>query len=301
MGPREQPRNADKRPLSIRPSNGAPDASDQIDSSSRLTVVGASGAPASADLRRRHLRRHVGGDHRRGAGEADGQVGRHRRPDKHLGGLSSGGLGFTDTGNKAVIGGLSREFYHRVWKHYDSPAAWKWQKREEYGNKGQGTPAIDGDAADDVDLRAARGRAGLRGPRAASTASRCTATNGSTARAACRRTARGSLSITTLSGKTYTGRMFIDATYEGDLMAAAGVDYHVGREAQSDLRREVERRADRRAAPPASLRRAASRRSARTSCPAIRRAACCRASAPSRPASTARATSACRRTASACA
>ncbi|HEY6227526.1 MAG TPA: FAD-dependent oxidoreductase, partial [Verrucomicrobiae bacterium] len=36
-------------------------------------------------------------------------------PDKHLGGLSSGGLGFTDTGNKAVIGGLSRHFYHRVW------------------------------------------------------------------------------------------------------------------------------------------------------------------------------------------
>ena len=36
-----------------------------------------------------------------------------------------------------------------------------------------------------------------------------------------------------LGGKTYRGRMFIDATYEGDLLAAAGVDYHVGREAQS--------------------------------------------------------------------
>ena len=65
-------------------------------------------------------------------------------PETHLGGLSSGGLGFTDTGNKAVIGGLSREFYHRVWRHYDTAAAWRWQKREEYGNKGQGTPAIDG-------------------------------------------------------------------------------------------------------------------------------------------------------------
>src|SRR5687767_12106040 len=65
-------------------------------------------------------------------------------PDKHLGGLSSGGLGFTDTGNKAVIGGLARDFYHRIWKHYDERAAWNWQKREEYGNKGQGTPAIDG-------------------------------------------------------------------------------------------------------------------------------------------------------------
>src|SRR6187200_3053532 len=64
-------------------------------------------------------------------------------PDKHLGGLSSGGLGFTDTGNKAVIGGMARDFYHRIWKHYQRPAEWKWQKQEEYGNQGQGTPAID--------------------------------------------------------------------------------------------------------------------------------------------------------------
>ena len=40
-------------------------------------------------------------------------------------------------------------------------------------------------------------------------------------------------SITTLSGKTYAGRMFIDATYVGDLMAAAGVSYTVGREPES--------------------------------------------------------------------
>ena len=42
-------------------------------------------------------------------------------PDKHLGGLSSGGLGMTDTGNKAVIGGLARDFYHRIWKEYQKP------------------------------------------------------------------------------------------------------------------------------------------------------------------------------------
>lgn len=59
-------------------------------------------------------------------------------PDKHLGGLSSGGLGFTDTGNKAVIGGLSRDFYHRVWMYYDKPEAWKQQKKTEYGNKVRG-------------------------------------------------------------------------------------------------------------------------------------------------------------------
>ena len=39
--------------------------------------------------------------------------------------------------------------------------------------------------------------------------------------------------ITTLSGKTYRGKMFIDATYVGDLMAAAGVTYTVGREPES--------------------------------------------------------------------
>src|SRR5687767_10296447 len=66
-------------------------------------------------------------------------------PDKHLGGLSSGGLGFTDTGNKGVIGGLARDFYHRVWKEYQKPETWRWQKQSEYGNKGQGTAAIDGE------------------------------------------------------------------------------------------------------------------------------------------------------------
>ncbi|PWG73905.1 xanthan lyase, partial [Enterococcus hirae] len=62
-------------------------------------------------------------------------------PDTHLGGLSSGGLGFTETGNKEAIGGLSREFYQRVYNYYLADSTWKWQKRSEYGNKGQGTPA----------------------------------------------------------------------------------------------------------------------------------------------------------------
>ena len=153
-------------------------------------------------------------------------------PDKHLGGLSNGGLGFTDTGNKAVIGGLSREFYHRVWKHYDQPGAWTWQKKAEYGNKGQGTPAIDGeqrtmwifephvaeqvfeDFIKEYQIPVHRDE----------WLDRAKGVKKDGARIA---------SITTLSGQTYAGKMFIDATYEGDLMAAAGVDYHVGREAQS--------------------------------------------------------------------
>lgn len=153
-------------------------------------------------------------------------------PDKHLGGLSAGGLGFTDTGNKAVIGGLSRDFYHRVWLHYDKPQNWNWQKKEEYGNKGQGTPAIDGEnrtmwifephAAEKVfeDYVREFGIEVLRDE----WLDRAKGVKKEGARI---------VSITMLSGKTFAGKMFIDATYEGDLMAAAGVEYTVGREAQT--------------------------------------------------------------------
>lgn len=153
-------------------------------------------------------------------------------PDKHLGGLSAGGLGFTDTGNKAVIGGLSRDFYHRVWKEYQKPESWRWQKQSEYGNKGQGTPAMDGenrtmwifephiaervfeDYVKEFGIPVHRDEWLDRAKGVKKSGARIT-------------------SITMLSGKTYTGKMFMDATYEGDLLAAAGVDYHVGREANS--------------------------------------------------------------------
>ena len=153
-------------------------------------------------------------------------------PDKHLGGLSSGGLGYTDTGNKAVIGGLARDFYHRVWQHYQTTNTWNWQRREEFGNKGQGTVAMDGalrtmwifephvaeqvfeDLIKEYQIPVQRDEWLDRAKGVKKTGARIA-------------------SITTLGGKTYAGKMFIDATYEGDLMAAAGVSYHVGREAQS--------------------------------------------------------------------
>ncbi|NOY59367.1 MAG: FAD-dependent oxidoreductase, partial [Calditrichaeota bacterium] len=53
-------------------------------------------------------------------------------PGKHLGGLTSGGLGQTDIGNKKAIGGIAREFYHRVFVHYMKDESWMQQKREEY-------------------------------------------------------------------------------------------------------------------------------------------------------------------------
>ena len=50
----------------------------------------------------------------------------------HLGGMSSGGLGATDIGNKAAIGGIAREFYHRVSSHYAKDDAWRFERREDY-------------------------------------------------------------------------------------------------------------------------------------------------------------------------
>jgi hypothetical protein len=53
-------------------------------------------------------------------------------PGTHLGGLTTGGLGWTDIGNKQVIGGIAREFYRKVKAHYDKPESWKFQPREKY-------------------------------------------------------------------------------------------------------------------------------------------------------------------------
>jgi hypothetical protein len=150
-------------------------------------------------------------------------------PDKHLGGLSASGLGWTDTGNKAVIGGLAREFYHQLFLHYQEDAAWQWQEKEEYGNKGQGNVAIDGefrtmwifephaaeavfeDLVRDFEIPVHR-EAWLDREKGVLLE-------------------EGSIqSIRMLDGSTYAARTFIDATYEGDLMAASGVSYTVGRE-----------------------------------------------------------------------
>lgn len=153
-------------------------------------------------------------------------------PDKHLGGLSSSGLGFTDTGNKGVIGGLSRDFYHRVWKYYQRPETWVHQKREAYGNKGQGTPAMDGEHR----------TMWIFEPRIAEAvfedyvkefAIPVHRDKWLDRKSGVKKEGERIVSITTLDGTTWRGRMFIDATYEGDLMAAAGVSYHVGREANS--------------------------------------------------------------------
>ena len=56
-------------------------------------------------------------------------------PGNHLGGLTSGGLGWTDSGRKEAIGGISREFYQRIKKHYDNPEAWKYEEPGDLNRK----------------------------------------------------------------------------------------------------------------------------------------------------------------------
>ncbi|MDR2863269.1 MAG: FAD-dependent oxidoreductase [Puniceicoccales bacterium] len=150
-------------------------------------------------------------------------------PDSHLGGLSSGGLGFTDSGNTRTIGGLAREFYQRVYAAYQKDETWRWEKRAGYANVGQGTKAMLHDdktmwifephIAEGV-FDAWIGERKIPVVRSALLDRQ----NG------VKKDGTRIVSISTLDGQTFAGGVFIDATYEGDLMAAAGVDYHVGRE-----------------------------------------------------------------------
>ncbi len=143
-------------------------------------------------------------------------------PDKHLGGLTSGGLGWTDTGRQEVIGGVAREFYQNVKTHYDNPEVWIWQDRADNRHYRADQDAIwvfephvaeqaFEDWIETYAIPVVREEYLDRESGVALEGTRIVA-------------------ITTLAGNTYRGQMFLDATYEGDLMAAAGVSYHVGRE-----------------------------------------------------------------------
>ena len=153
-------------------------------------------------------------------------------PTKFLGGLTTGGLGATDIGNKKAIGGLSREFYTGIAKYYADDAKWVHQTREAYfakrphGNAGdEGTmwtfePHV-ATAVYDQMLKAA--------------GDKVTVVYGERLdlKKGVIKDGTRIVKIVMESGREFSGKMFIDATYEGDLMAKAGVSYHVGREANA--------------------------------------------------------------------
>lgn len=147
-------------------------------------------------------------------------------PSKHLGGLTSGGLGWTDSGEKGAVGGISREFYQRIKKHYDQPTAWKFVKRDDYRFYRATEDAMwtfEPHIAEQI-LRAMLAE------------HKITVIEGERLDRSAKGITKDGTRITelrTTAGKEYRAKVFIDATYEGDLMALAGVSYTVGREPNS--------------------------------------------------------------------
>lgn len=143
-------------------------------------------------------------------------------PREHVGGLTVSGLGWTDTGNKSVIGGVSREFYQRCKQYYDRAEAWKFEKPGDYKTYRPEEDAIwafEPHVAERVFNQMLR-QAGV----PVIFGKRLERPGGA-------RVENGRvMALLMEDGTTFTGRVFIDATYEGDLMAEAGVSYTVGRE-----------------------------------------------------------------------
>lgn len=146
-------------------------------------------------------------------------------PGQHFGGLTVSGLGQTDTGNKSVIGGISREFYQRVRTYYSNPDAWRQEKKAvntSYNAGGDAMWTFEPHVAEKImkDWMADEGVV-------------CVPGESLNRKSGVAKKGNRIVSIQMKSGKVFRGRRFIDATYEGDLLAAAGVSYTVGREANS--------------------------------------------------------------------
>lgn len=149
-------------------------------------------------------------------------------PSRHLGGLSSGGLGATDIGNKMAIGGLAREFYGRIHRHYSDPAVWTTGSLEQY--RTERPTVVDGDTMWTFEPKvAARVFRDMLSETSVTVVleERLDLKNG------VRKEDTRIRSIRMESGREFAGAMFIDATYEGDLMAKAGVSHTIGREPNS--------------------------------------------------------------------
>lgn len=132
-------------------------------------------------------------------------------PGNHLGGLSSGGLGQTDIGNKYAVTGLARNFYRRVGDHYGKLEVWRFEPHvaEKVFND------YIAEAGVDVIYDSRLSDLQKKGKRITSiTLERSSAPESS-------------------EHRTVYGSYFIDCSYEGDLMARAGVSYMVGRESNA--------------------------------------------------------------------
>jgi hypothetical protein len=129
-------------------------------------------------------------------------------PGRSLGGMSSGGLGYTDIGNKYAITGLARDFYRRMGKHYGKFEQWIFEPHVAEGIFKDYIRRGGVDVLLETRLKEVR-----------KTGDRIT-------EIVLENSAQPDPSLTT----TVRAKMFIDCGYEGDLMARAGISYTVGRE-----------------------------------------------------------------------
>ncbi len=131
-------------------------------------------------------------------------------PSKHLGGLTASGLGLTDAGKTESIGGLAKEFYKRTYSFYNDDDSNQCQWRFEP----HVAEAVFNKMLAETNARILLGE-------------RLDLQNGVV------KDNNRIVSIKMESGQTISARIYIDASYEGDLMAKAGVSYTTGRESNS--------------------------------------------------------------------
>lgn len=130
-------------------------------------------------------------------------------PGQNLGGLTTGGLGFTDIGNKQVVKGLALDFYRKVGKHYGTLEQWIFE------------PSVAQNIMDDYAKH--DNITVLKDHRLHSVKKKNN------------RIAEITLEQSSSPNKTKSikASYFVDCSYEGDLMAQSGVSFTVGREANS--------------------------------------------------------------------
>lgn len=154
---------------------------------------------------------------------------------RHVGGLTSSGLGATDINQHTVIGGISREFYQRIYTHYAKPSAWVSQTSSEYFDNNLGKYFWKG-RSDILKMQ------WMFEPHVALQVYKDMLAEAKVEivynerldlKTGVNKLGTAIQSIKMESGKVFGAKMFIDATYEGDLMAKAGVGYTLGREANS--------------------------------------------------------------------
>ncbi len=152
-------------------------------------------------------------------------------PSTRIGGLTTGGLGQTDIGNKQAIGGISREFYQNINTYYNDTANWNWQKKKEYKDGGQ-TRTLSGEDA----MWTFEPSAALKvyHDMIADESIELVYKERIDRAGGVEKHGNRITEIRMESGKRFKGKMFIDATYEGDLMATAGISYRVGRESNKE-------------------------------------------------------------------